>query len=133
MPYDCNVFSESDFAPSSTTEIEMEEGTVVGQDLHNTDVPSTEIEMEEGTAVGQDLQSSDAYTISNATQTDDSNRSSNGGLNAMLFSKVTNVEPCHSAANKTDVFLTGLEENAAICSTKDPAVQSNVEQRENDF
>ena len=50
----------------------------------------------------------------------------------MLFSKVTNVEPCHPAADKADVFLTGLEENAVICSTKDPAVQSNVEQREND-
>ena len=110
VPYDCNVFSESDFAPSLTTEIEMEEGTAVGQDLHSTD----------------------AITISNATQTDDSNTSSNGGLNAMLFSEVTNIESSHSAANKADAFLTGVEENAVICSTKDPAVQSNVEQREND-
>ena len=133
VPYDCNVFNESDFAPSLTTEIEMEESTAVGQDLHNTDILSTEIQMEKGTAVGQDLHSTDAITISNATQTDDSNRSSDGGLNAMLFSEVTNIESCHSAANKADAFLTGVEENAVICSTKDPAVQSNVEQRgEND-
>ena len=103
-PYDCNVFSENDFAPSLTTEIEMEENSAVR--LQNTDVNMT----------------------SNAIQSDD-NRPLNDDTTVMVFAKDTDVKPHHTVAVKADV-LTRDEKNVAVCSTHDSSAKSNVEQRQ---
>ena len=105
VPYDRNVFSESDFALSLTTEIE------------------------ECTAVVQNLENNDAEIASDATEVNDNNRLPSDDVSAIrpTLAEGTADMPCHSAANEMNP--SSIEDREISFQDLSPLPNAKISQR----